>query len=82
MSLTEQLAKQRDASRNRIPPDKLAVMDKAGQDLANSGLVDSSLTEGDTIPDFSLPNAVGKIVSISEILKQGPVVLSFYRGGW
>jgi peroxiredoxin len=33
-------------------------------------------------PDFSLPNANGKLISLSELLKQGPVVLTFYRGGW
>ncbi len=33
-------------------------------------------------PDFTLPNASGEMRSLSEMLKVGPVILSFYRGGW
>ena len=82
MSLTEQLTEHRDESRTRIPPEDLAVMDRAAQDLADSGIADSCLKEGDTAPEFVLPNAVGKLTSLTEILMRGPVVLSFYRGGW
>ena len=82
MSLTEELIKQREASRKFIPPEKLEVMDHATEDLVRSGITDSCLKEGDTAPNFALPNAVGKPVSLEEILKKGPVVLSFYRGGW
>jgi peroxiredoxin len=37
---------------------------------------------GDVAPDFSLPDQHGTLVSLSEQLRHGPVVLSFYRGGW
>ncbi len=37
---------------------------------------------GDKAPDFSLPNAHGEMRSLADLLKKGPVVLSFYRGGW
>ena len=33
-------------------------------------------------PDFILNNALGKAISLNEVLKQGPVVLTWYRGGW
>ncbi|MCL4104573.1 UNVERIFIED_CONTAM: hypothetical protein GTU68_004527 [Idotea baltica] len=33
-------------------------------------------------PDFTLSNATGKSVTLSEQLKSGPVVLTWYRGGW
>lgn len=33
-------------------------------------------------PEFKLPNAEGEIKSLSEFLETGPVILSFYRGGW
>jgi hypothetical protein len=82
MSLTEQLNARRDEARIRIPPDKLSVMDRATADLQQSGITASCLKEGDTAPDFVLPTAVGKSVSLKELLKDGPVVLSFYRGGW
>ncbi|MEW6533972.1 MAG: hypothetical protein AB1473_24310 [Thermodesulfobacteriota bacterium] len=82
MSLTEDLVARRAAARKHIPPEKLAVMDRATEDLEKSSITASCLKEGDVAPDFVLPNAVGKSVSLGEKLKEGPVVLSFYRGGW
>ncbi|MFD1021098.1 peroxiredoxin-like family protein [Thalassobacillus hwangdonensis] len=40
------------------------------------------LKEGAKAPNFKLPNANGETVELYEQLKQGPVVLTFYRGGW
>jgi len=40
------------------------------------------LAVGDTAPDFALPDAVGNQVVLSELLAQGPVVVTFYRGEW
>lgn len=82
LSLTEQLANLREKSRKRIPEEKLIAMDRAGQELAASGIAESCLTVGDSAPEFALPNAVGKIVSLAGLLERGPLVLSFYRGGW
>ncbi len=40
------------------------------------------LKVGDVAPDFSLKDQNGKIIKLSEQLKHGPVVLTWYRGGW
>jgi peroxiredoxin len=40
------------------------------------------LAVGERAPDFSLPDAVGRVISLRERLSQGPVVLVFYRGEW
>jgi AhpC/TSA family len=82
MSLTDQLEIRRAVARKHIPPEKLAVMDRCTGDLAQSGIIASCLGEGDTAPDFTLTNTQGRPVSIKELLKKGPVVLAFYRGGW
>jgi peroxiredoxin len=37
---------------------------------------------GDKAPDFTLPDAKGQQVSLASLLQQGPVVLTWYRGGW
>jgi len=42
----------------------------------------NSLSVGDVAEDFTLPNAHGKPLKLSAFLKHGPVVLTFYRGGW
>ena len=40
------------------------------------------LKVGTRAPDFSLGNALGKKITLSEELRKGPVVLVFYRGAW
>lgn len=37
---------------------------------------------GSKAPDFTIPNAKSEQVNLYDLLKNGPVVLSFYRGGW
>lgn len=50
--------------------------------LEASGLSERALREGAIAPDFELPNAVGDLVRLSDLLRSGPVILSFYRGQW
>jgi len=59
-----------------------AVMQRATAELIASGLADRALKAGDAAPVFSLPDAQGKLVSSVELLAQGPLVVSFYRGVW
>lgn len=40
------------------------------------------LNKGDTAPLFIAKSHNGTSVSLAELLKQGPVVLFFYRGAW
>jgi peroxiredoxin len=49
--------------------------------LAENGAM-MALQEGETAPDFDLPSTAGDTVRLSERLHDGPVVLTFYRGGW
>ena len=57
------------------------LMELGLQDV-ESHMKDAGLKVGDTAPDFTLPNAVGESVRLYDLLKKGPVVLSFYRGTW
>ncbi len=82
MGLSEQLAKMREQAAARIPADTLSTMRQAIRDLAATGIVEESIAEGDRAPDFALPNARGETVASAELLAKGPVVVSFYRGGW
>ncbi len=82
MSLKAQLDTQRTQSRERMPDETRTLMDEATEALRQSGIVDRSLKVGDTMPTFTLPNATGRIVSSAELLANGPLVVSFYRGGW
>lgn len=57
-------------------------MRRADRRLAESGQADRALTVGATAPSFALPSATGRTVRLGELLAQGPVVLTFYRGAW
>ncbi len=82
MTLTQDLANLAAQNADRIPAEAQAVMAQAADDIAQLGLEDKSLKTGDRLPEFTLSNAVGKSVNISNLLQQGPLVIAFYRGGW
>ena len=52
------------------------------ESVEDSGIVSSAKQVGDTAPNFTLKNALGKPVSLKDYLKKGPVILTWYRGGW
>jgi len=52
------------------------------ESVVKSGILKKAKQVGDKAPDFTLNNALGKPVSLSEYLKKGKVVLTWYRGGW
>ncbi len=37
---------------------------------------------GDPMPSFLLPSADGRLVDSSDLLANGPLVVTFFRGGW
>lgn len=65
-----------------LPEDKLAVFNHDATQLAQTYASPLKLKKGDKAPSFSLPNAAGKTVNLNELLQQGAVVLTFYRGTW
>jgi peroxiredoxin len=68
--------------RGTASPERLQANAQTLSDLVASGLSASALREGDVAPDFSLPDARGHVVALKTLLDRGPVVISFYRGGW
>jgi AhpC/TSA family len=82
MTLGERLDAMREASKARIPPETRAVMQRSVDDLRASGITSRIARVGGAAPDFTLPNSEGRLVGLKELLAQGPVVLSFYRGRW
>ncbi len=57
-------------------------MRKAEEALQESHLAERALAAGNDAVDFTLPNAKGEQVSSEALRQQGPIVVSFYRGGW
>ncbi|MCA1806243.1 MAG: AhpC/TSA family protein [Xanthomonadaceae bacterium] len=58
-----------------------AVMEQAARDLA-AAMPDPGLKVGSRAPDFTLPDAHGKPVRLADLLQEGPVIVTFYRGAW
>ncbi|MFD7663148.1 peroxiredoxin-like family protein [Streptomyces sp. NPDC059788] len=66
----------------QLPAAARAVMERAGRELAESGQAGAAPGPGAQAPDFTLPAADGRKVTLSALLAEGPVVLTFYRGAW
>ncbi|WDV56556.1 peroxiredoxin-like family protein [Streptomyces coeruleorubidus] len=71
-----------EARQQQIPAEIREIMQRAGQELADSGQADRALTVGAQAPRFSHPSATGQTLALDELLADGPVVLTFYRGAW
>lgn len=52
------------------------------QYILDKGILDNAKKVGDKAPNFTLTNATGEKVSLQSYLDKGPVVLTWYRGGW
>jgi len=64
------------------PPEVIATLGAEIAKLAESGIAGKALRAGGQAPEFSLPDARGKTVSLSSLLAKGPAIVTFYRGGW
>jgi len=65
-----------------LSPERAELVARASRELAGSGITERVLKAGGLAPDFTLPNAVGVPVSLGETLRNGPAVVTFYRGIW
>lgn len=82
MRLPQQLRKIREQSRSSLPPALREALQRLVAELKRCGIESGALRAGMPAPDFMLQNVAGREVSLSGRLAHGPVVLSFYRGGW
>lgn len=82
MSLAENLLKTNQAGRAKIGADLLTIMDRATADLKAQELANKAVKVGDDFIATTLPNAQGKAVDLAQLLEQGSLIITFYRGGW
>jgi peroxiredoxin len=82
MLLKDEIQKMQEAMLPQIPGDVLKLILGKTEELVNLGIAERTLTEGDEIPQINLPNAVGKTIDVNSLLKEGPLVINFYRGAW
>lgn len=67
---------------NIAPREVVALIHQTTNDLIASGQARNALKAGDRAPNFTLNDTDNKVVRLSDLLANGPVVLTFYRGVW
>lgn len=60
----------------------LEVMHRATKDLVASDHPMDAVREGSEMPEFTLSDSGGNVVSSAGLLDRGPLVVSFFRGFW
>jgi peroxiredoxin len=82
MTLHQQLESLASNFAQQMPPGVVQALQTSIDEVRNSGITERALKAGDLAPEFSLPNAHGRQVSLAALLSNGPIILNFYRGGW
>ncbi|MCK1741293.1 AhpC/TSA family protein [Bradyrhizobium sp. 139] len=82
MGLEQDLADFKAEFERTAPAGRAALYDRKVEELREAFPLQDVLQVDDLAPDFTLSGATGQMVSLSELLRQGPVILTFYRGGW
>jgi peroxiredoxin len=80
--LAHELRQQREQTRAALRPDEMRTLDAALDALAAAGASDAALGEGETAPEFDLPDANGHWLSLAELIHRRAAVVTFYRGAW
>ena len=65
-----------------VAPERVATMHRATAELKASGIEGRARKIGDRAPDFALFNQDHIEVSSTDLLRKGPMVVSFFRGHW
>ncbi len=63
-------------------PELLEKLQKSKENIILNNAEIQFLKENDQIPSFQLPDQSENLVLSDELLKNGPLVITFYRGGW
>jgi peroxiredoxin len=81
-TLSQQLDEYLAGWMQRVPADRRAAMERHIADLAETGIGRNAKQVGDQAPDIVLPDASGRTFDVAKLLETGPVIVTFYRGGW
>ena len=87
MSLQQQLDAFKATFESGAPPynvsrERIEIMHRATEELRRSGLAERALKVGDLAPTFELDNQDGQLVRSVDLLAEGPLVITFFRGHW
>ena len=81
-TLQDQLDEITANTRQLVQAERLAIGEKAVEELFASGIEEKILPLGATAPEFALKDASGRLVRSADLLALGPLVIKFFRGRW
>ena len=80
-SMQERLDMFADTMRRQHPA-SAAIVDRFVGRLSEHDAGAGAPQPGDAMPPFALPDENGQIVSLADLLKSGPAIVTFHRGHW
>ena len=81
-SLEQKLNEYKKQFLNKADAAKIEAYEQGIKSVLESGILEKALKAKDKAPDFKLKNARNELVRLSDFTQQGPVILTWYRGGW
>ncbi len=82
MGLEQQLEEFKEQFLRTAPAGRVALYESKIEELRASFALEAAAGIGTKAPEFRLPDVKGDLVSLASLLRDGPVVVTFYRGGW
>jgi peroxiredoxin len=81
-TIREQSDQLKAAAAEHLPAQVVEVFDRSIEDFLAQGIPAEAVKAGDHLAAFTLDDATGTPVSLGQLIKAGPAVIVFYRGGW
>lgn len=81
MKLNQTLNALQEGMTTQLPAEILSAFGESLQQLTGSHLEEKALNKGDIAPNFTM-RLNGESLTLSELLKNGSVVINFFRGNW
>jgi peroxiredoxin len=81
-ALQDQLDEITSNTRRLVQAERLAVGERAVEELFASRVEERILPVGAAAPEFALKDSSGRLVRSADLLALGPLVVKFFRGRW
>jgi len=82
VNLQDQLDEITANTRKLVQAERLAVGERAVEELFAAGIEERILPVGAMAPEFELRDSTGRLVRSRDLLAVGPLVVKFFRGRW
>lgn len=81
-ALQDQLDEITSNTRKLVQAERLAIGERAVEELFATGIEERILPVGARAPEFALKDSSGRLVKSADLLTLGPLVIKFFRGRW